>query len=239
MKMVNITLKDESDPKSCIHEIKDKNGTERTEFDLVLTVASKPVEIKVKMYHTTSSLDVQGRSPDYKKIFKEYGDRTLAVHFVENLLENIKEEVNKQLNLNEINNFYKEQAELGYANEMNLTKKSNLKSKSNTRVSKYKLGIAYRALKSKTSNLSRIDLHKVVLKINNKEDQLKIDMVPSIPCDSCVLKFPTLDTVNVHKLNSHGGILKSCDQCDFKTVDGNQMEIHVKAHMKSLYSCDK
>ena len=67
--MVNITLKDESDPKSCIHEIQDKNGTERTEFDLLLNITPKPIELKVKMYHTTSSLDVQGRSPDYKRIF--------------------------------------------------------------------------------------------------------------------------------------------------------------------------
>ena len=181
--MVNITLKDESDPKSCIHKIQDQNGTERTEFDLLLNITPKPIELKVKMYHTTSSLDVQGRSPDYKRIFKEFGERTLAVYFVEDLLENIKLEVDKQLDLNEVNNFYKERAELGYANEMNLKKNSNLKTRSNTRVSKYKLGIANRALKSKTSNLSRIDLHKIVLEMNSKEEQLKIDMVPSIPFD--------------------------------------------------------
>ena len=185
MKMVGITPKNESDPSSCVHENRDKNGTERSEFDLKLNASPKPIEIKVKMYHTCSSLDVQGRSPDYNKVFEEFGNKTIAVHFVEDILERIKNEISKQMDLDNVNVMYKEKAEMGIADAINANTKSNLKS-GTSRMGKQKFGLTAKPLKTKTANLSKLNLQKIVLEMNKTEERLARCQYNTLRCWGCM-----------------------------------------------------
>ena len=224
-------------------------STERSEYDLVMNIDAKVIELKVKMYHTTSSMDVQGRAPNYNKVFNEFGNKTVAVHFVEDILKQIKEEITKQMDLDDVNRMMKERVEQGVA-IMTSKKKANLKTanSANTRQGKYKFGLA-KPLKTKPGpinllkpgNLLKMNLQKVVLELNNKEETLAIQNVSSIPCavgEGCNLRFPSLEAVNIHKLNAHSEEAYRCEECDFKSFEKSLLESHIKvAHMMNVYNC--
>ena len=122
MKYFQITLKDEENPTTCVHHIRDNNGIQRTEYDLILHCKNKTIEMKIKMYHTTSSLDVQGRSPEYSTVYEAFGNRTVALHFVEDILVRIKNELSNQIDLNEVNNTCRDKAGQSYKAELNSKK---------------------------------------------------------------------------------------------------------------------
>ena len=86
------------------------------------------------------------------------------------ILERIKVEITKQMNLDDVNRIFKERAELGVAAAITSKDNANLKTgkASKARMGKHKFGLASKTLKSKTSYRSNFSLQKIVLKLNKQ-----------------------------------------------------------------------
>ena len=66
-------------PDNSIKLTQNENGIERAEYDLTMEIGNKSVNLKVKLYSTTSSFDVQGLKPNFATEFEALGKRTIAV----------------------------------------------------------------------------------------------------------------------------------------------------------------
>ena len=91
-----------SQPEESIKITKNDNGIERIEYDLCM-VGDITANLKVKMYSTSSSFDVQGLKPNFATVFDALGNRTIAVYFVEVILEAIFQSMMNDCNLDDYN----------------------------------------------------------------------------------------------------------------------------------------
>ena len=122
------------------------NGIERYEYDLVMECNEISVGLKVKLYSTKSSLDVQGLKSYFSKQIEELGNRTVAVYFVEVVIESIFQCMMNKYNLEQYNEYCKEQLNLGLANmnsKQQINKNNEAKSKKSKKqvMNDFKCGI--------------------------------------------------------------------------------------------------
>ena len=132
MKSFNIHLLNKAEPENSIKVTENENGIERTEYDLTMKAGDIAANLKVKMYHTKSSFDVQGLKRNYSMVFEELGNKTIAVYFVEVVLESIFQSMMIKCNLDEYNEYCKTQAKLGLnetAKQLNKNETSKKKEK--------------------------------------------------------------------------------------------------------------
>merc|ERR1712117_843851 len=60
----------------------------------------------------------------------------------------------------------------------------------------------------------------------------------AVPCDICGKIFSNIYTVKTHKTTVHGDEWFSCDKCDYRTKDKNQLKRHMKGHfVRQLFTC--
>ena len=95
--------------------------------------------LKIKMYNTTSSFDVQGLKPNFGTVFQTLGGRTIAVYFLEVILEAIFQSMMNGCNLDEYNKYCKSQAEIGLNHS---SKQVNKDSNGNPKKDKKKAQVA-------------------------------------------------------------------------------------------------
>ena len=107
--------------KDSIKLTKNDNGIERAEYDLTMDIDATTINLKVKIYHTKSSFDVQGLKPHFDTVFEALGKRTIAVYFVEVIMESIFQSIMNECNLEEYNETLKSQIQLGLENSDQLT----------------------------------------------------------------------------------------------------------------------
>lgn len=116
MKSFNIGPTNSLQPVESIKVTKNDNGIERIEYDLTMEIGDIPANLKVKIYLTKSSFDVQGLKPHFETVFEALGNRTIAVYFVEVVLDAIFQSMMNECNLEEYNIYCKTQAKLGLDN---------------------------------------------------------------------------------------------------------------------------
>ena len=117
--------------KDSIKLTKNDNGIERAEYDLTMDLDATTINLKVKIYHTKSSFDVQGLKPHFDTVFEALGRRTIAVYFVEVIMESIFQSIMNECNLEEYNENLKSQIQLGLENSDQLTSQKGQKSQRN------------------------------------------------------------------------------------------------------------
>ena len=74
------------------------------------------VNLKVKIYYTKSSFDVQGLKSHFDTVFEVFGNRTIVVYFVLVILEAIFQSILNDCDLDEFNEHCKRQLKLGVEN---------------------------------------------------------------------------------------------------------------------------
>ena len=100
-------------PEESIKITMNDNGVERIEYDLKMELDNLSVNLKVKIYLTISAFDVQGLKPHFETVFEELGNRTIAVYFVDVVLEAIFQSMMNECNLEDYNKHCKSQATIG------------------------------------------------------------------------------------------------------------------------------
>ena len=113
MKKFNIHPRNRDQPEESTKITINENGVERAEYDLSMDCENIFVHLKVKIYSTTSSFDVQGVKPHFSTLFEELGNRTIAVYFVDVILESIFQSMRNKVNLEDFNEHVKSQAKIG------------------------------------------------------------------------------------------------------------------------------
>ena len=129
MKEFNIHPKNRDIPEESTKITLNNNGIERVEYDLSMNVEDISADLKVKIYSTTSSFDVQGLKPHFSSTFKELGNKTIAVYFVDVVLESIYQSMRNNVNLEEYNEHLKSQAKLGLEDSQKTVKKQDVKAR--------------------------------------------------------------------------------------------------------------
>ena len=127
MKSFKIHPSNKHKPEKSIKVTRNDNGIERAEYDLTMELDGVPVNLKVKIYHTKSSFDVQGLKPHFDTVFEGLGNRTVAVYFVEVVLEAIFQSMMNECNLEEFNEHCKNQLQLGLDNGAKLNSQNAAK----------------------------------------------------------------------------------------------------------------
>ena len=129
MKKFNIHPKNQDMPEESTKITLNNNGIERVEYDLSMNVEEISADLKVKIYSTTSSFDVQGLKPHFSSTFKELGNKTIAVYFVDVVLESIYQSMRNNVNLEEYNEHLKFQAKLGLEDSQKTVNKPDVRAK--------------------------------------------------------------------------------------------------------------
>ena len=115
MKGFNVFPQNMQNSENCVKITQNENGIERYEYDLSMEINGSSVGLKVKLYSTKSSLDVQGLKSFFSKEIEALGNRTIAVYFVEVVIEAIFQCMMNECNLEQYNQYCKEQLNLGLA----------------------------------------------------------------------------------------------------------------------------
>ena len=115
MKGFNIFPQNKQNSENSVKITQNENGIERYEYDLMMDINDITVGLKVKLYSTKSSLDVHGLKSYFSKEVEALGNRTIAVYFVEVVIEAIFQCMMNECNLEQYNKYCKEQLNLGLA----------------------------------------------------------------------------------------------------------------------------
>ena len=93
-----------------------EKAEERFNLDLDMKVGVNIYELKVKIYNTICSLDVQaiGNPTKVKKIYEALGNVSLGEYFATKIVPKLVEDLNSMLNIKEINEKYMQLAREGY-----------------------------------------------------------------------------------------------------------------------------
>ena len=134
MKTFHMVPENTEKPEESTHLIVDTNGSQRAEYDLKMKIDNEEVGLKVKFYRTKSSFDVQGLSPHFETVFTTLGDRTIAVYFVEVVLEEIFGGIKGSLDLETLNNQFRVLADLA----LKASESTKNKSKTDAKVTENK-----------------------------------------------------------------------------------------------------
>ena len=211
----NIFPLNKSQPEESLKITLNTNGAERAEYDLSMAVGDLAVNLKIKMYSTTSSFDVQGLKPHFSTVFDALGNRTIAVYFVEVILESIFQTMRKECNLDDYNNHLKSQAKLGMeASSEIMDKKSETKGK-----------------KAKAKNVAG-DKKCSICDSNSKE-------LNSFKCLECAELFHK-QCVNKRTSSKEFSLLKkgdigfNCETCIRKRMGISTLKTHKSNVMKSI-----
>ena len=101
MRKFNVYPRNKDIPEESTKITVNENGIERVEYDLNMTIENISANLKVKIYNTKSFFDVQGLKPHFSTTFEELGQRTIAVYFVDIILESIYQSMRNNVNLDE------------------------------------------------------------------------------------------------------------------------------------------
>ena len=135
-------------------------------------------DLKIKMYCTKSSFDVQGLKPHFATVISTLGDRTIAVYFVEVILEAIFQSMMNGCNLDEYNLYCKSQAKLGLNQASKLSKNGGGKSKKEKKKAENAIENKCKLCDTKPKGLN------------------------SFKCNGCIMIFINSVSANVHLLKS-------------------------------------
>ena len=113
MKGFYIFPQNKNHPESSIKITQNENGIERYEYDLAMEVKDISIKLKVKLYSTKSSLDVQGLKHHFSQELEILGNRTVAVYFQEVVIKAIFQCMKNECNLDQYNEYCKKQLNIG------------------------------------------------------------------------------------------------------------------------------
>ena len=77
---------------------------ERICLDLTMKVHGNKHDVKVKVYNTRCSLDVQGFHGDYTKRYDHLNNLTVGEYFAKHVIFSVVEKINKTVDIKKLNN---------------------------------------------------------------------------------------------------------------------------------------
>ena len=179
--------------------------------------------LKVKLYSTKSSLDVQGLKSYFSKQIEELGNRTVAVYFVEVVIESIFQCMMNKYNLEQYNEYCKEQLNLGLANmnskqQINKNNEAKLKKSKKQAMNDFKCSIC----ELNTKELNSFKCHECAhmfhkLCVNKRTSSEEFALIKSgdvaFHCDTCIGKRRGFSTTNFNNFNLLEAIKEIVNEC--------------------------
>ena len=242
MKGFNIFPQNMQNPENCVKITQNENGIERYEYDLSMEINGSSVGLKVKLYSTKSSLDVQGLKSFFSKEIEALGNRTIAVYFVEVVIEAIFQCMMNECNLEQYNQYCKEQLNLGLASsskqKINKNETKAKKSKKQT-LNDSKCNICDSNTKElnsfKCPDCSHM-FHKLC--VNKRTSPAEFALIKSgdvvFNCDDCIGKRRGFNTTSFNSFNLVEAIREIVNECvEIEDIDNTPKQLSIEDHMKS------
>ena len=222
MKSFNIFPQNKQNPETCVKITQNDNGIERYEYDLIMEIDGTSAGLKVKLYSTKSSLDVQGLKSYFSKEMEALGNRTIAVYFAEVVIEAIFQCMMNNYNLEQFNEYCKEQLNIGLASHSNQQINKNSEAKSKKSKNKLLSDLKCNICDSNTKELNSFKCHECAhmfhkLCVNKRTSSAEFALIKSgdvaYSCDECIGKRRGFDTTNKNSFNIVEAIKEIVNEC--------------------------
>ena len=118
------------------------------------------INLKVKIYSTNSSLDVQGTKPHYSTEFEALGNRTIGVYFAEVVMEAIFQCMMNKCDLNQYNEYCRTQLNIGLAGTSNQELNKNQDGKVKKSSKKVVIEVKCNICETNTKELNSFKCHE-------------------------------------------------------------------------------
>ena len=204
-----------------------------------MNINNTSVGLKVKLYSTKSSLDVQGLKSYFSKEIEALGNRTIAVYFVEVVIEAVFQCMMNECDLDQYNEYCKEQLNLGLASINNSKQQINKNGEGKIKKSKKQTpnDIKCSICESNTKELNSFQcqecsrmFHKLC--VNKRTSPAEFALIKSgdvaFHCDDCICKRRGFSTQNFNSFNLLEAVKEIVNEC-VEIEDPNEPPSTLKA----------